>query len=1054
MKSTLYMWGMGIMILTFSLISSASGGSNAPTADLSAASVTEHQLLQSIRMQEDMHSALKTGLLQRQKQLMFEQKVVNSLTPHVLIPEFLKFYKHNESLINEKPLRLSKRQAEESGSISGTVTVEGAVPENSIDVFVFDRHGFFVASASVSLDNGSYLIESLPADSFYVMTDSDDYVDEIYNNVQDPLHTMHAWKTAEQVVVADSAAVSNINFDLQTGAHIVGSIYDTRDSLLTDVTADFEIYEAVSGELFSAHTLDIGADGAYQLPIPVTGQFKVKVSVPGYLDTWAESALSQSQAVTLTLSSLKDEIQTDIRMAGEQDEDEETGSIAGGVANAFISIALAFDVSDTSLAGFGFGIFSGYSIEDLSPEDYYIYVNDYLAGGFGGINFAGKFYDGGAGSFSLSGAQPVTVFADSTLEDISVTLEPGGEITGQVLDSSGEPVDSLLLIAVRTDLMQQDSIPFPADVDIVPAITAIDGSYQITGLASGKYIIRTVSEYMLILDLQAIMGGNLSLDAFITDGKHKGQVVDAWYGDVYNLLSFGKAERVSVTAPLTVENIDIHLESPHYISGDITDAMSSDSVHGAWVIAMRPDAPVPFFRYVSPKNGTTSYRLGPLPPGQIKAAAIVNPLQNEVHLSEYYGNVRSFDQAPLIELSDSLTTGIDFALERGATVQGFVHLQTNGKGTPAGVDTLKNTQVIAFESETGKVATYNQAQFNSGFRLRRLVPGTYKILALPTQKPFAAAYHGGGTHYNHEQSQTLTVAQGEIRDIVLNIPHQTGSISGAIHDAQSDEPLSHIGVAAYDPSGHVSAMTVTRDDGSYVLDGLHAGEYRIRTLSLAALLKIEEMAESLLSEINLDDPMALLSGGLPDISGFSNLMPHEDMWYPGVPAVQGIVLDEFIFRIAVYGLPHWTEAGIAPIYLPIPYYAPAPEDAGIVSLTDGESRTDINFNLAAGIPVTDVNENKTVPLTFEMHQNAPNPFNPSTRITYVTPQAAQVTLNIYDVLGRHIRTLTDQQQPAGEHSIVWNAMNEQNQTVPAGLYFARINIGNHYKKSIKMMLIK
>ena len=536
----------------------------------------------------------------------------------------------------------------------------------------------------------------------------------------------------------------------------------------------------------------------------------------------------------------------------------------------------------------------------------------------------------------------------------------------------------------------------------------------------------------------------------IGDGKHKGQVVDAWYGDVYNLLSIAKAERVSVTAPQTAENMDIHLESPHYISGNVTDAMSSDSVHGAWVIAMRPDAPVPFFRYVSPTQGT-AYRLGPLPPGQIKAAAIVNPLQNETHLSEYYGNVRSFDQAPLIELSDSLTAGIDFALERGAKVQGFVHLNEN---TPAGVDTLENTQVIAFDSETGKVATYNQAQFNSGFRLRRLAPGTYKILALPTQKSFAAAYHGGGTHYDHEQSQILTVVQGATYDITLNMPHQTGSISGTIHDALNDEPLNHIGVAAYDPSGHVSAMTVTRDDGSYVLDGLHAGEYRIRTLSLAALLQIEEMAESLLSEINLDDPMALLSGGLPDISGLSNLLPHEDMWYPDVPAVQGIVLDELIFRIMAFGLPHWTEAGIAPIYLPIPYYASAPADAGTISLTDGESRTDVNFNLAAGIPVTDVEEQNTVPLTFTLHQNSPNPFNPSTRITYVTPEAAQVTLNIYDVLGRHIRTLTDQQQAAGEHSVIWNTMNEQNQTVPAGLYFARINIGNRYTKSIKMMLIK
>lgn len=80
---------------------------------------------------------------------------------------------------------------------------------------------------------------------------------------------------------------------------------------------------------------------------------------------------------------------------------------------------------------------------------------------------------------------------------------------------------------------------------------------------------------------------------------------------------------------------------------------------------------------------------------------------------------------------------------------------------------------------------------------------------------------------------------------------------------------------------------------------------------------------------------------------------------------------------------------------------------------------------------------KTLPLSFVLEQNFPNPFNPVTTIQYAIPKASHVVLRIYDVLGRVVITLINQYQPPGNKSVTWNAGN-----VASGIYFYRLVAGN------------
>lgn len=75
-----------------------------------------------------------------------------------------------------------------------------------------------------------------------------------------------------------------------------------------------------------------------------------------------------------------------------------------------------------------------------------------------------------------------------------------------------------------------------------------------------------------------------------------------------------------------------------------------------------------------------------------------------------------------------------------------------------------------------------------------------------------------------------------------------------------------------------------------------------------------------------------------------------------------------------------------------------------------------------------------VPAAFGLEQNYPNPFNPKTTIKYSVPSPGRVSLRIYDVRGRLVRTLVDADMPAGGHETVWHAEDDAGRRVASGVY--------------------
>ena len=95
----------------------------------------------------------------------------------------------------------------------------------------------------------------------------------------------------------------------------------------------------------------------------------------------------------------------------------------------------------------------------------------------------------------------------------------------------------------------------------------------------------------------------------------------------------------------------------------------------------------------------------------------------------------------------------------------------------------------------------------------------------------------------------------------------------------------------------------------------------------------------------------------------------------------------------------------------------------------------------------------SLPEDFKLEQNYPNPFNPSTTIVYQLPQDGYVALRIFDVLGQEVRTLVDENQPAGSHSAVWNGKDSFGKEAVGGIYFLQMR-AKDFVQTNKLLLLK
>jgi hypothetical protein len=91
---------------------------------------------------------------------------------------------------------------------------------------------------------------------------------------------------------------------------------------------------------------------------------------------------------------------------------------------------------------------------------------------------------------------------------------------------------------------------------------------------------------------------------------------------------------------------------------------------------------------------------------------------------------------------------------------------------------------------------------------------------------------------------------------------------------------------------------------------------------------------------------------------------------------------------------------------------------------------------------------------YELGQNAPNPFNPSTRIAFRLPESGSATLKVYNLKGERVATLLDGPVTAGPGAVTWDGRGDDGQQAASGTYFYELRVGDRLVQSRKMQLLK
>lgn len=157
-----------------------------------------------------------------------------------------------------------------------------------------------------------------------------------------------------------------------------------------------------------------------------------------------------------------------------------------------------------------------------------------------------------------------------------------------------------------------------------------------------------------------------------------------------------------------------------------------------------------------------------------------------------------------------------------------------------------------------------------------------------------------------------------------------------------------------------------------------------------------------------------------------------------------------LYHLSPFKTEELIQSGVADL-VEIPITAKRNLDAGdktVMRLTQALLST----SNAASISVTGIDV--PLPTGFELSQNYPNPFNPSTTIEYsIGTSNAKVKLDIFNILGRHVKTMVDGYQPAGSYSIEWDATDDRGQRVATGVYLYRLQVDDAAKTK-KMLFLK
>jgi hypothetical protein len=135
------------------------------------------------------------------------------------------------------------------------------------------------------------------------------------------------------------------------------------------------------------------------------------------------------------------------------------------------------------------------------------------------------------------------------------------------------------------------------------------------------------------------------------------------------------------------------------------------------------------------------------------------------------------------------------------------------------------------------------------------------------------------------------------------------------------------------------------------------------------------------------------------------------------------------------------------------YWYPAPQSSQFHGFVAWRPYLTSDPGQGRGLSEPEGGEEQSLPLVLELLPNTPNPFNPETAFRFALPEAGRARLDVYDLAGRHVRTLVAGLVAAGWRTATWDGRSDAGERVASGVYFCRLEAGTR-ELSRKVVVLK
>ncbi|MDI6832130.1 MAG: carboxypeptidase regulatory-like domain-containing protein, partial [Actinomycetota bacterium] len=757
-----------------------------------------------------------------------------------------------------------QRYATISGRVTGTGHADGL---EGVEVYLYSESFWYKNDWTRTDASGFYSFDRVEGGSYSVYFRADGFNNENGTDYASEWYDDRAGRRQADILdVAMGEDLANVNAVLERAGRITGRV--TSASRPRGVSGHMaKVYDPEGNFITQANT---ESDGYYEARVK-PGTYKV-ASLSDYFyyrHIWydGKSTLEEADPVTVTEGRTMSGI--DFYLPG-------TGSISGkvtsnehpdGVPGLNVFLYRADNPYDY------FGTFTNdngeYSLQDVPAGEYKVRFMHYYH-----ASHTSKWYDG-KGDFDS--ATTITVTEGAETKDIDAHFTDEASITGRVTDSSIPPrgLQDVWVVLYDTSHVSMASTP-----------TNEEGYYTLRGLAPGDYKVffatdSYASEYLYewykdkpgfeaadlvtvsvgtptelddaVLELGGSISGHVSGDDapgglegvlvtiygegyfyhghattdengdFRVGGLPTGEYRVRFYHDEYitefydDQPDFQQADPVSVTAGEDTPLEEVVLQRYASISGRVTSASQPDGVEGLHVYLYRADDPGGWVDCrVADEQGYYSFER--LYPGAYKVA--FSPISGMDYAEEWFDGQPDFERAEVIDLaSGENREDINAFMDPGGSISGRV---TSGSRP----DGIEGVGVTAYTPD-GRYARACHTEADGTYYLGGLATGEYLVRFDPGRMPYKGEWYED--KYEQRFADAVSVTAGSATTGIDAVLADSGSISGRVTSDAQPDGVGDVYVHAYPASDewNWSGYAVTRGDGTYVIENLVPGEYRV-----------------------------------------------------------------------------------------------------------------------------------------------------------------------------------------------------------------------------------